>query len=96
MTLHTEPVKAIGVKEFRENLAQYLHSDTPVAVTKHGLTVGYYLPARPPVKEEDKQALEAAAQKLNNLLKAKGIDPKDLINDFKELKAKRKQQKKDA
>ena len=96
MSLQTESVKSIGVKEFRENLAQYMHSDTPVAVTKHGLTVGYYLPARHPVKEEDKQALAAAAQKLNSLLEAKGIDPEDLINDFKELKEQHRQQKKDA
>ncbi len=96
MTLQAEPVKTIGVKEFRENLAEYMNSDSAVAVTKHGLTVGYYLPARHSVKDADKEALESAAKKLNSLLEAKGIDPEDLINDFKELKEQRKQQKKNA
>ena len=67
----------------------------PVAVTKQGFTVGYF-PTRHSVKEEDKKALEAAAQKINDLLEAKGIDPEDLINDLKELKERRRQQKKDA
>ena len=37
----------VGIREFRENLANYLlQSDKPVAITRHGDTVGYYLPAR--------------------------------------------------
>jgi PHD/YefM family antitoxin component YafN of YafNO toxin-antitoxin module len=37
----------VGIREFREKLASYvLESDTPVAITRHGDTVGYYIPAR--------------------------------------------------
>ena len=37
----------VGIREFREKLASYsLESDKPLAITRHGDTVGYYLPAR--------------------------------------------------
>jgi hypothetical protein len=35
-----ETVK-IGIPEFRDNLASYLESDQPVAVTRHGQTLGF-------------------------------------------------------
>ena len=30
----------VGIREFRENLASYLDSKTPVAITRHGATIG--------------------------------------------------------
>ena len=40
----------VGVREFRENFAAFLESDTPIAVTRHGETVGIYNsnPSAPP------------------------------------------------
>ena len=35
----------IGMREFRENLASYLESDTPLAITRRGETLGFYIPA---------------------------------------------------
>ena len=31
----------VGIREFRENLASYLKSQTPVAITRHGTTIGH-------------------------------------------------------
>ena len=37
----------VGIREFREKLASYLlDTDVPVAITRHGDTIGYYIPAR--------------------------------------------------
>jgi antitoxin (DNA-binding transcriptional repressor) of toxin-antitoxin stability system len=37
----------VGIREFREKLASYLlETDETVAITRHGDTVGYYIPAR--------------------------------------------------
>ena len=36
----------IGIREFRENLAGYLESGTPLVITRHGETVGFYIPAQ--------------------------------------------------
>lgn len=41
-----DPIR-VGIRDFRENLATYLlESDSPVAITRHGDTVGYFIPAR--------------------------------------------------
>ena len=37
----------VGIREFRENLSSYLESKTPVAITRHGATIGIYLPTKP-------------------------------------------------
>ena len=43
----------VGARQFREDLAQYLDSPTPIAITRHGQTVGYYLPARRKIDEQE-------------------------------------------
>jgi len=36
----------VGVREFRERIAKFLESENPVAVTRHGETVGVYIPTK--------------------------------------------------
>jgi hypothetical protein len=36
----------VGVREFRERIASFLESDTPIAVTRRGETLGVYVPTR--------------------------------------------------
>ena len=33
----------VGIREFREHLSDYLESKTPVAITRHGSTIGIYV-----------------------------------------------------
>jgi hypothetical protein len=40
-----ETVK-VGMREFRENLAGYLESGRPLAIMRHGETLGFYIPAQ--------------------------------------------------
>src|SRR5579862_8169365 len=40
----------VGIREFRENLSSYLESKTPVAITRHGATIGIYVPTKPKAK----------------------------------------------
>lgn len=35
-----------GIREFRADLAEYIASGIPVALTRHGQTVGYFIPAQ--------------------------------------------------
>ena len=84
-------VKSVGIREFREQLSALLLSDEPIAITKHGLTMGYYIPTHQPVSDADKQALQAAAQRLHELLEAKGFDPETLIQEAKALRKQAKQ-----
>jgi hypothetical protein len=73
----------IGVREFREKLASLLISDKPLAITRHGDTLGYYLPARRKRSEAERSALKEAASHLQELLSAKGITEEEAIEDFK-------------
>ncbi len=38
------PAIKVGVREFREQIARFLESETPVAVTRRGETLGVYVP----------------------------------------------------
>lgn len=83
---------SVGIREFRENLASYLlESSSPVAITRHGDTIGYFIPARRSRSEEDRLALKEAAGQLAAILAQKGISEEELLQDFKRLRsAKRK------
>ena len=50
----------VAIREFRAGLADYVDADVPVAVTRHGQTVGYFIPTRSD-RRADVAALKAAA-----------------------------------
>ena len=81
----------VGIREFREKLASYLlESDKPLAITRHGDTVGYYLPARRRRSEAERSALRQAAARLQEMLAAEGISENEIIADFKRWRAGRR------
>ncbi len=85
-----ETVK-IGMREFRDKLATYLlESDAPVAITRHGDTVGYFIPARRKRSDADKDALKEAAGRWQEILDAEGIAEDEIVADFKQWRAKQK------
>ena len=74
----------VGIREFREKLASYLlESDEPVAITKHGDTVGYYIPARRKRTETERTRLKEAASRLQQALAAEGISEEEIARDFR-------------
>jgi PHD/YefM family antitoxin component YafN of YafNO toxin-antitoxin module len=74
----------VGVREFREKLASYLlDAEQPLAITRHGDTVGYYIPARRKRTEAERAALQEAASRLQQALAAEGISEEEVIGDFK-------------
>jgi hypothetical protein len=83
-------LQTIGIGEFREQLTMYMSGDTPLAITRDGLTIGYYIPVQRAVSDTDLQTLEDATRRLHALLKARGIDPEDLINDYITLRKTRR------
>ena len=72
----------VGIREFRSDLAEYIASSTPVAVTRHGQTVGYFIPTQIQV-EGDIAALKKASKTLDKLLEAQGVDVDSVVADFK-------------
>jgi PHD/YefM family antitoxin component YafN of YafNO toxin-antitoxin module len=74
----------VGIREFRDNLSTYLlESDVPVAITRHGDTVGYYIPAPRKRSETERAALREAAVQMQRMLAAEGISEEEIVADFK-------------
>ena len=84
-----ETVK-VGIREFRDKLATYvLESNAPVAITRHGDTVGYFLPARRKRTDADWAALQEASAKWQAILDAEGISEDELVEGFKKWRQKK-------
>lgn len=77
----------VGIREFRADLAQYIASSSPVAVTRHGQTVGYFIPVHGQA-DADLLALKKASDSLDKLLSAQGVDVEDIASDFKKARKK--------
>lgn len=79
----------VGVREFRERIASFLESDTPVAVTRRGETLGVYVPTRRKrPKAADLAELKAAADRLAEALA--DVDEEGLVSEFKQLRRRKK------
>lgn len=75
----------VGVREFRERIASFLESDTPVAVTRRGETLGVYVPTRRKrTKTAELSELKAAADRLAAALA--DVDEETLAADFNEAR----------
>ena len=72
----------VGIREFRAGLAGYIASETPVAVTRHGQTVGFFIPT-PAQAEADLSALKKASAELDRLLAEKAVDIEAVATEFK-------------
>jgi hypothetical protein len=77
---------SVGAREFRESLAEYLDSPVPIAVTRHGRTVGYYVPARRKIDKQQVQALTKAVDRLTSLMDELGIDEDEIVREFDALR----------
>ena len=75
----------VGIKEFRAGMAEYIASSTPVAVTRHGQTVGYFIPTHGNA-DADIVALKKASKTLDRLLAAQNIDVEDVVVEFKAVR----------
>ncbi|WP_250286793.1 MULTISPECIES: type II toxin-antitoxin system Phd/YefM family antitoxin [unclassified Frankia] len=81
-------VTKVGIREFRAGLADYIASDEPVAVTRHGRTVGYFIPAKSDLDAE-LAALKAAAAALDGLLAQGDVEVDAVVSEFKAARRKR-------
>ena len=73
----------VGVKEFRAHLPSYLESVSPIAITRHGETIGYYIPARQGRKQAEFDALKQAAATLESMMASRVTSEDDIVAEFK-------------
>ena len=71
----------VGIREFRAGMAEFIASSTPVAVTRHGQTIGYFIPTHGQV-EADIASLKKASKTLDRLLAAKSVDEDAVVAEF--------------
>ena len=73
--------KFVGIREFRAGLAEFIDNRQAVAVTRHGQTVGYFIPtARPSLA--DLQALRDAAARLEAVMSLTEDEVETSVLDF--------------
>ena len=72
----------VGIRQFRAGMAEFIASNTPVAVTRHGQTVGYFIPTQGQA-DTDIAALKQAIQVLDQLLATQGVDLDEVVAEFK-------------
>lgn len=74
-----------GVREFRQGLAEYIDQTEPVAVTRHGQTVGLFIPVHPD-RSAAAAAYAAAAKKASALLADLGLSEDEAVAEFRKLR----------
>ena len=81
----------VGIREFRAGMAEFIAASTPVALTRHGQTVGYFIPTQGQA-EADVAALKKASHTLDKLLAARNTDVESVVESVvAEFKTARKQ-----
>jgi len=72
---------SVGIREFRAGLADYIAAAEPVAVTRHGVTVGWFIPT-PVDRDAQVASLRSAASTLDALLVENDVNPDDLVAEY--------------
>ena len=73
----------IGVRELREKLGSYLESTVPIEVTRHGETIGFYIPVPKRPGQAEREALLEAGHRMQAELRRLGLTEEELVTDFK-------------
>lgn len=83
----------VGIREFREHLADYLESTKPVAITRHGATIGIYIPTKPKPSQAHLEALRVAGERMQELIAAAGSTEDEIVAGFKRARRERRARK---
>ncbi len=73
----------VGIRELRDKLASYLESTVPIEVTRHGQTVGFYIPVPKRPGQAEREALLEAGRRMQAELARLGVTEEELVADFK-------------
>ena len=84
-------VARVGIRELRAKLASHLESATPIEVTRHGRTIGLYVPLPQEAELDEREKLMAAGRLMQAELKRLGLTEEELSADFKAWRQRRQQ-----
>lgn len=74
-------LKNVGVREFRDHATSYLSGPDPVAVSKHGHVIGFYIPVERD-REQAKRAVEQLGHSVEKILEETGMNEEELAQLF--------------
>ena len=86
----------VGMREFREKLADYLESGTPLAIMRRGQTLGYYIPAQKRSRTAELEAMRAAAKDLDEMIASWGAGEDELMEEYQGIRQAARDKKRDA
>ena len=61
-------IPKVSIGKLRSNLANYLNGNKPIAIVRHGQTIGYYVPATVDESAVERESLRQAVSQLDGLL----------------------------
>jgi len=70
-------LKNVGVREFRDHATIYLSGPDPVAISKHGQVIGFYIPVERD-QEQAKRAIEKLGHSVEKILEETGMSEEEL------------------
>jgi antitoxin (DNA-binding transcriptional repressor) of toxin-antitoxin stability system len=76
---------SVGIREFRASLADYIETDAPVTITRHGQAVGLFVPLRRP-SAEDLQRIQAAAAEVRRAMPLSEAEVDEIVAEFDALR----------
>jgi len=82
----------VGIRELRARLASHLETVTPIEVTRHGRTVGLYVPLPQGSDQSERERLLEAGRLMQAELQRLGLTEEELAADFKDWRRDQQQQ----
>lgn len=79
----------VGVRELREKLASFLELTEPIEVTRHGETIGFFIPIPRRPGQAEREALLEAGKRMDAELIRLGLKEDELFEEFKEWRRQR-------
>ncbi len=74
----------IGVRELREKLSLFLESTETLEVTRHGQTIGFFIPIPKKSGQDQRKALVEAGKRMDDELIRLGLKEDELLAEFKQ------------
>jgi antitoxin (DNA-binding transcriptional repressor) of toxin-antitoxin stability system len=74
----------VGVRELREKLSSFLDSSEPIEVTRHGQTIGFFIPILRRPGQAEREALREAGKRMDEELIRLGLKEDELLEEFKQ------------
>ena len=88
--------KITSVRDLLPVLEKVIQSGKPLAIMRHGETLGFYIPAQKRSRKAEVEAMRAAAKDLDELIDSWGAGEEELMQEYKEIRRTAREKKRNA